>query len=37
VFDKPFICEKVDGMLYFGKIAIDLDPQDLDEEEYDDE
>jgi hypothetical protein len=40
-FDKPFVCERVGGMLYFGKVAIDLDPQDLDEsedeEEYDDE
>jgi len=39
VFTKPFICEKVDGVLYFGKVAIDLDPSDYndDEEEYDDE
>ena len=37
-FEKPFVCEKVDGMLYFGKVAIDLDPSDNDdEEEYDDE
>jgi hypothetical protein len=40
-FTKPFICEKVDGILYFGKVAIDLDPsnynEDEDEEEYDDE
>jgi hypothetical protein len=39
VFTKPFVCERVDGMLYFGKVAIDLDPSyyDDDEEEYDDE
>lgn len=36
-FTKPFICERVDGVLYFGKVAIDLDPCDIeeDEEEYD--
>lgn len=36
-FTKPFICEKVGGVLYFGKVAIDLDPCDIeeDEEEYD--
>ena len=39
VFTKPFVCEKVDGILYFGKVAIDLDPSDCnqEEEEYDDE
>lgn len=34
-FDKPFICERVDGMLYFGKVAIDLDPGDCTDEEED--
>jgi hypothetical protein len=36
-FLKPFICEKVDGVIYFGKIAIDTDPADYDEEEEDDD
>lgn len=39
-FEKPFVCELVDGILYFGKVAIDLDPSDdynEDEEEYEDE
>lgn len=37
VFTKPFVCERVDDILYFGKVAIDLDPCDVeeDEEEYD--
>lgn len=39
VFTKPFICEKIDGTIYFGKIAIDTsdDPfynEDEEEEDY---
>lgn len=33
-FDSPFICERVGGKLYFGKVVIDLDPCDEDEELY---
>ena len=32
-FEKPFVCERVDGMLYFGKVAIDLDPSDYDDDD----
>jgi hypothetical protein len=34
VFTKPFVCERVGNILYFGKIAIDLDPADEEEYEY---
>lgn len=34
-FKSPFICEKVDGVIYFGKIAIDTDSDgDLEDDEY---
>jgi hypothetical protein len=36
VFDKQFLCEKVDGIIYFGRVAIDTDPQDLYDEVEDD-
>jgi hypothetical protein len=38
-FEKPFICEKVGDIIYFGKIAIDTgDSEEMDfDEEYDDE
>jgi hypothetical protein len=38
-FDKPFVCERVGGVIYFGKVSIDTegDPfyNDGDEEDYD--
>ena len=32
-FDKPFLCERVDGTIYFGRIAIETDPELVDEED----
>ena len=32
-FAKPFVCERVGTELYFGKIAIDLDPSDYDDDD----
>lgn len=36
-FTKPFIAEYVDGVIYFGKVAIDTDPEYSDAEENYDE
>jgi len=32
-FDKPFLCERVGGTIYFGKIVIETDPEMADEED----
>jgi hypothetical protein len=34
-FDRPFVCERVGTIIYFGKVAIETG--DTDDDEYDDE